>query len=38
MIKSEQIYELATALAKAQSQIESAKKDSKAYGYSYSDL
>jgi hypothetical protein len=38
MIKSDQINELATAMAKAQSEIESAKKDSKAYGYSYSDL
>lgn len=38
MIKSEQINELATALALAQAEIETAKKDSKAFGYSYSDL
>ena len=38
MIKSDQINELAAALTKAQSEIETAKKDSKAYSYSYSDL
>jgi hypothetical protein len=38
MFKSDQINELASALALAQSEIGSAKKDNKAYGYSYSDL
>jgi hypothetical protein len=38
MIKSEQLNELASALVKAQSEIEGAKRDSKAHGYSYSDL
>jgi len=38
MIKSEQINELATALAKAQSELGSAKKDSRGHGYNYSDL
>ena len=36
--KSEQLNELATALAKAQAELTSAKKDSKGHGYSYSDL
>ena len=38
MIKSDQINELSAALAKAQAQMESAKKDTKAYSYNYSDL
>jgi hypothetical protein len=38
MIKSENINELSAALAKAQAQMESAKKDTKAYSYNYSDL
>lgn len=38
MIKSEQINELASALAKAQSEITSANKDNSAYGYKYADL
>jgi len=38
MFKSEQINELSAALAKAQSEMESAKKDSKAHSYNYSDL
>lgn len=38
MIKSEQINELATSLAKAQSEITSAAKDSKAHTYKYADL
>lgn len=38
MIKSEQINELAAALAKAQGELKSAKKDSSGYGYNYSDL
>lgn len=38
MIKSEQINELAAALAKAQSKITSANKDSKAHAYKYADL
>lgn len=38
MIKSEQINELAAALAKAQSEITSANKDSKAHAYKYADL
>lgn len=38
MIKSENINELATALAKAQSEITSASKDSKAHAYKYADL
>ena len=36
--KSEQLNELATALAKAQAELTSAKKDSKGHGYNYSDL
>lgn len=38
MFKSEQINDLAAALAKAQGEMESAKKDSKAHSYNYSDL
>jgi hypothetical protein len=38
MQKSDQINELATALAKAQAELTSAKKDSKGHGYNYSDL
>lgn len=38
MIKSEQLNELATALAKAQSEITFASKDSKAHAYKYADL
>ena len=38
MIKSEQINELAAALAKAQSKITSAIKDTEGYGYSYAKL
>jgi len=38
MIKSDQINELAAALAKAQSEITSASKDSKAHAYKYADL
>lgn len=38
MIKSESINELAQALVKAQSEMESAKKENQAYGYTYSDL
>jgi hypothetical protein len=38
MIKSEQINDLAAALAKAQSEITSASKDSKAHAYKYADL
>ena len=38
MIKSEQINELAAALAKAQAKITSASKDSKAHAYKYADL
>jgi hypothetical protein len=38
MEKSDQINELATALAKAQAELTSAKKDSKGHGYNYSDL
>lgn len=38
MIKSEQINELATALAKAQAEMTSANKDSKAHAYKYADL
>ena len=38
MIKSEQLNELATALAKAQAEITSASKDSKAHAYKYADL
>lgn len=38
MIKSEQINELAAALAKAQSEMTSANKDSKAHAYKYADL
>lgn len=35
---SEQINEIATALSKAQAELEGAKKDSSGYGYNYSDL
>lgn len=35
---SENINEIATALAQFQGELDSAKKDSKGYGYSYSDL
>ena len=38
MRTSETINELAAALAKAQSELASAKKDSKGHGYNYSDL
>lgn len=38
MFKSDNINELAGALAKAQAKMESAKKDTKAYSYNYSDL
>lgn len=38
MIKSEQINELASALAKAQAKMTSANKDSKAHAYKYADL
>jgi hypothetical protein len=38
MNKSEQINELATALAKAQGELESAGKSSRGHGYNYSDL
>lgn len=38
MIKSENINELATALAKAQAEITFASKDSKAHAYKYADL
>lgn len=38
MIKSDQLNELATALAKAQSEITFASKDSKAHAYKYADL
>lgn len=38
MNKSESINELATALAKAQSEIEDATKDKKGYNYKYADL
>jgi len=38
MIKSDQINELATALAKAQAKITFASKDSKAHAYKYADL
>jgi hypothetical protein len=38
MFKSDNINELASALAKAQALMESAKKDTKAYSYNYSDL
>lgn len=38
MFKSDQINELATALAKAQAKLKSAKKDSQSHGYKYSDL
>ena len=38
MIKSEQINELASALAKAQAKITFASKDSKAHAYKYADL
>lgn len=38
MIKSDQLNELATALAKAQSEITFASKDSKAHSYKYADL
>lgn len=38
MIKSDQINELATALAKAQAEITFASKDSKAHAYKYADL
>lgn len=36
--KSQEINELATALAKVQGQLGAAKKDSSGYGYNYSDL
>ena len=38
MIKSENLDQIATALAKAQSEITSASKDSKAHAYKYADL
>ncbi len=38
MIKSEQINELASALCKAQSEIDVVLKDGKGYGYSYAKL
>jgi hypothetical protein len=38
MNKSEQINELASALAKAQGELESAGKSSRGHGYNYSDL
>lgn len=38
MFKSDQIDQLATALAKAQGDLVSAKKESKGHGYTYSDL
>ena len=38
MIKSEQINELAIALVKAQTEMTSASKDSKAHAYKYADL
>lgn len=38
MIKSENLNELASALAKAQGEITSATKDSKAHAYKYADL
>jgi len=38
MIKSENINELATALVKAQNEMTSAAKDSKAHAYKYADL
>ncbi len=38
MKQSEQINELAKALCAFQSEVEAAKKDSKGYGYNYSDL
>lgn len=38
MIKSEQLNELATSLAKAQSEMTFATKDSKAHAYKYADL
>lgn len=37
-VMSDDIGEIALALSKAQGEMESAKKDSKGYGYSYSDL
>lgn len=37
-VMSNDIGEIALALSKAQGEMESAKKDSKGYGYSYSDL
>ena len=37
-VMSEDIGDIALALSKAQGEMESAKKDSKGYGYSYSDL
>lgn len=38
MIKSDNLDQIATALAKAQSEITSASKDSKAHAYKYADL